>query len=98
MQDSFDVLEEKVKKAAELVKKLRKENKTLDEQLKDHKARLAEAEKKLAALEAQIGDAAGDGIADCEVVEVGSVGPVVISDRQVYAGGEMQLISCVISE
>lgn len=60
MQDSFDILEEKVKKAAELVKKLRKDNKTLDEHLKEQKAKLAEAEKKLAALEAQMGDAAGN--------------------------------------
>jgi predicted RNase H-like nuclease (RuvC/YqgF family) len=59
MQDSFDVLEEKVKKAAELVKRLRKDNKHLDDQLKDSKAKLIEAEKKLAALEAQMGDAAG---------------------------------------
>ena len=43
-------------------------------------------------------DAAGNGIADCPVVEVGTAGPVVISDLQVYAGGEMQLISCVIAE
>ena len=60
MQDSFDILEEKVKKAAELVKKLRKDNKSLDDQLKDNKAKLAEAEKKLVALEAQMGDAAGN--------------------------------------
>src|SRR6185369_2532883 len=59
MQDSFDILEEKVKKAAELVKKLRRDNKSLDDQLRDSKAKLAEAEKKLAALEAQMGDAAG---------------------------------------
>ena len=44
----LDVLEEKVKKAADLVKKLRKDNKSLDEQLKDNKAKLADAEKKLA--------------------------------------------------
>jgi predicted RNase H-like nuclease (RuvC/YqgF family) len=59
MQDSFDILEEKVKKAAELVKKLRKDNKHLDDQLKDSKAKVLEAEKKLAALEAQMGDAGG---------------------------------------
>ena len=59
MQDSFDILDEKVKKAAELVKKLRRDNKGLDDQLKDNKAKLAEAEKKLTALEAQMGDAAG---------------------------------------
>jgi predicted RNase H-like nuclease (RuvC/YqgF family) len=58
MQDSFDILEEKVKKAAELVKKLRRDNKSLDDQVRDHKAKLAEAEKKLLALEAEMGDAA----------------------------------------
>lgn len=59
MQDSFDILEEKVKKAADLVRKLRKDNKSLDDQLKENKAKLADAEKKLAALEAQVGDVAG---------------------------------------
>jgi len=59
MQDSFDILEEKVKKAAELVKKLRRDNKSLDDQLKYNKAKLAEAERKLLALEAEMGDAAG---------------------------------------
>ena len=43
-------------------------------------------------------DAAGNGIKDCAVVDAGSVGPVVISDLQVYVGGEMQLISCVMAE
>lgn len=65
MQDSFDVLEEKVRKAAELVRKLRKENKQLDEQLKDNKGRLAAAEKKLAELESQAG-AAASGAAEVE--------------------------------
>ena len=58
MQDSFDILEEKVKKAAELVKKLRRDNKSLDDQLKDNKAKLLEAEKKLSAMEAERGDSA----------------------------------------
>ncbi len=59
MQDSFDILEEKVKKAAELVKKLRRDNKNLDDQLRDNKAKLLEAEKKLTALETQMGDSSG---------------------------------------
>lgn len=59
MQDSFDILEEKVKKAADLVKRLRKDNKSLEDQLKDNKARLAEAEKKLSGFEQQLGDSAG---------------------------------------
>ena len=59
MQDSFDILEEKVKRAADLVKKLRRDNKTFDDQLKENKAKLVEAERKLNALEAQMGDAAG---------------------------------------
>ena len=60
MQDSFDILEEKVKKAAELVRKLRKENKSLDEQVREARTKLAEAEKKLAALEAEVGASSGD--------------------------------------
>lgn len=43
-------------------------------------------------------DSAGNGVMDRPVVEVGTAGPVVVSDRQVYLGGELQLISCVISE
>ena len=60
MQDSFDILEERVKKAAELVKKLRKDNKSLEDQLKESRARLAEAENKLLAFEQQLGDSAGN--------------------------------------
>ena len=56
MQDSFDILEEKVKKAAEVVKNLRRDNQSLDHQLKENKATLLEAERKLSALEAQTGD------------------------------------------
>ena len=43
-------------------------------------------------------DGAGVGILDRVAVAVGTAGPVVVSDLQVYAGGEIQLISCVISE
>lgn len=43
-------------------------------------------------------DSAGNGIMDRPVVELGTAGPVVVSDKQVYLGGELQLISCVISE
>ena len=51
MQNSFDVLEEKVRNAADLVKRLRKENKSLEEDLGKTRSRLQEAEKRLAALE-----------------------------------------------
>ncbi len=61
MQDSFDILEEKVKKAAELVRQLRRDNQSLDDELKDGKAKLVEAEKKVAALEDQVGDTVGRG-------------------------------------
>jgi predicted RNase H-like nuclease (RuvC/YqgF family) len=55
MDESFDVLEEKVRKAAELVKRLRKENRALDEDLGKARARLEAAEKRLAALEKDAG-------------------------------------------
>ena len=51
MQNSFDVLEEKVRKAADLVKRLRKENKALEEDLGKARSGLQQAEKGLAALE-----------------------------------------------
>jgi chromosome segregation ATPase len=51
MEDGFELLEEKVKKAAELVRRLRKENKDLEGDLAKIKPRLQEAEKKLQDLE-----------------------------------------------
>ncbi len=51
MEDSFVLLEEKVVKAADLVKRLRKENRTLGEDLSRAKAGMQEAEKKVSALE-----------------------------------------------
>lgn len=35
---------------------------------------------------------------DCPVVEAPTTGPVQLSDTQLYAGGEVQLLSCVLSE
>ena len=47
-------------------------------------------------------DGAGAGVMDLQVGKVGvqytPPRPVLVSDLQVYAGGELQLISCVISE
>lgn len=60
MQDGFELLEEKVKRAAELVKTLRQENKELDQQRRALETRLKEAEKGLSALEKQKGSAAAD--------------------------------------
>jgi predicted RNase H-like nuclease (RuvC/YqgF family) len=51
MEDSFALLEEKVQKAADLVKRLRKENKTLGDEAARSKSALQDAEKKLAALQ-----------------------------------------------
>jgi len=51
MEDSFALLEEKVHKAADLVKRLRKENKSLGEEAARVKNALQDAEKKLAALQ-----------------------------------------------
>jgi predicted nucleic acid-binding Zn-ribbon protein len=58
--DGFELLEEKVKRAAELVKALRQENKELEQQRRQAEARLKEAEKGLGALEKQKGAAAAD--------------------------------------
>ena len=51
MENSFDQLEQKVRKAADLVKRLRKENRSQEEALDDAKGRLSDAEKRLAAVE-----------------------------------------------
>ena len=58
--DGFELLEEKVKRAAELVKTLRQENKELEQQRRQAEARLKEAEKGLGALEKQKGAAAAN--------------------------------------
>ena len=60
MQDSFELLEEKVRRAAELVKTLRQENKELEQQRQKAEARLKEAEKGLQGLEKQKGAAGAD--------------------------------------
>lgn len=60
VQDSFELLEEKVRRAAELVKALRHENKELEQQRRQAETRLKEAEKAFQALEKQKGAAAAD--------------------------------------
>jgi predicted nucleic acid-binding Zn-ribbon protein len=60
VQDSFELLEEKVRRAAELVKALRQENKELEQQRRQAESRLKEAEKGLQALEKQKGAATAD--------------------------------------
>jgi len=51
MDDGFALLEEKVHKAADLVTRLRKENRNLTEETQKAKAALQEAEKKIGALQ-----------------------------------------------
>jgi uncharacterized protein involved in exopolysaccharide biosynthesis len=51
MENSFDLLEQRVRKAAELVRRLRKENGSLEESLATARGRVQEAEKRLSALE-----------------------------------------------
>ena len=43
-------------------------------------------------------DGAVGGIMDLEVGAIGSSSPVVLSDTRVFAGGELQLLSCSIAE
>jgi hypothetical protein len=54
MEDTFELLEEKVRKAAELVRKLRKDNKGLEDDLAKARARLLDAENKLETLEREV--------------------------------------------
>jgi len=60
MQDGFEVLEEKVRKAADLVKRLRRANRELEEERGRLGGRLKEAEKRLDALEKQRATSADD--------------------------------------
>lgn len=47
---------------------------------------------------ARLVNGAGDGFMDLPVGLAGSNLPVIVNATQVYAGGELQLISCVISK
>lgn len=40
----------------------------------------------------------GPAVLDCAVTAAGGVGPVVVADTQIYTGGELQLMSCVLTE
>jgi predicted nucleic acid-binding Zn-ribbon protein len=59
MDNPFELLEEKVRKAAELVRALRKENKSLEQELVKARGRLHEAEKRLDASEREAKGAGG---------------------------------------
>lgn len=63
MQDGFGLLEDKVRRAADLVKKLRRENKALQDDLTKSKWRLQEAEKRLDALEKEARPGVDEGAA-----------------------------------
>jgi len=60
MENSFELLEEKVRKAVELVKRLRKENKDLHDAVEKAGPRLQELEKKVEAAEKHRGAASAD--------------------------------------
>ena len=61
MEQGFELLEEKVRKAADLVKRLRKANHDLEEERSRLGARVKEAEKRLDTLEKQRGSSSDDG-------------------------------------
>ena len=61
MEDGFELLEEKVRKAADLVKRLRKANHDLEEERGRLGARVKEAEKRLDTLEKQRGASSDEG-------------------------------------
>lgn len=59
-QNAFDVLEERVRKAAETVKRLRGENEELEKERTKLRSHLSELEKRVAGLEKQGKQAAAD--------------------------------------
>jgi predicted RNase H-like nuclease (RuvC/YqgF family) len=61
MENAFGLLEEKVRKAAELVTRLRRDNKSLEDELGQARGRLQEAERRVSALEGQAAGAASKG-------------------------------------
>jgi FtsZ-binding cell division protein ZapB len=60
MENSFELLEDKVRKAVELVKRLRKENRELHDAVQKAGPRLQELEKKVEAAEKHRGAAGAD--------------------------------------
>jgi len=60
MENSFELLEDKVRKAVDLVKRLKKENKDLHDQVAKAGPRLQELEKKLEAAEKHRGAVSAD--------------------------------------
>jgi len=60
MENNFELLEDKVRKAVELVKRLRKENRDLQEELGKTRPRLQDLERKLEAAEKHRGAATAD--------------------------------------
>ena len=59
MQEGFELLEERIRKAADLVHKLRRENKSLADDLARARSRIQEAEKRLDGVEKQLSSGAG---------------------------------------
>jgi predicted nucleic acid-binding Zn-ribbon protein len=62
VEDGFELLEQKVRKAAELVRQLQGENKTLRTDLGQAQTRFKEAEKRLEGTEKRGGAAAEEGL------------------------------------
>ena len=60
MEEGFELLEEKVRKAADLVKRLRKANHDLEEERSRLGARVKEAEKRLDTLDKQRGSSSSE--------------------------------------
>lgn len=64
MDETIEQLEEKVKKAAGLVKRLRKENQSLERDLEGARESLQEAEQRIETLESEAAGSGGDGSPD----------------------------------
>jgi predicted RNase H-like nuclease (RuvC/YqgF family) len=60
MENSFELLEDRIRKAVELVKRLRKENRDLQDEIQKARPRLHELEKKVEAAEKHRGAAGAD--------------------------------------
>jgi FtsZ-binding cell division protein ZapB len=73
MEEGFEMLEEKVRKAADLVKRLRKANHDLEEERTRLGSRVREAEKRLDQLEKQKGAADGGPRRDALAEEVAAL-------------------------
>ena len=87
-QNAFDVLEEKVRKAADTVKRLRSQNAELEQERTKLRSAVQEMEKRVSGLEKQGKQAAAEAEQGVGEIVAAAQGVGVVGSQDVFAGGE----------